>query len=47
MSNILQSQLARQNGGSGGPRLDGRAIQQLFVRYKVLALLLAVPLVWK
>ena len=46
MSNILQSQLARQNGGSGGPRLDGRAIQQLFVRYKVLALLLAVALIW-
>ena len=40
MSNILQSQLARQ-GGNGGPRLDSRAIQQLFVRYKVLALLLA------
>lgn len=46
MSNILQSQLARQNGSSGGPRLDGRAIQQLFVRYKVLALLLAVALIW-
>ena len=44
MSNILQSQLARQNGG--GPRLDGRTLQQLFVRYKVLALLLAVALIW-
>ena len=43
MSNILQSQLARQ---SGGPRLDSRAVQQLFVRYKVLALLLAVALIW-
>ena len=45
MSNILQSQLARQGGG-GGPRMDSRAIQQLFVRYKVLALLLAVALIW-
>ncbi|CAH0446704.1 Xylose transport system permease protein XylH [Ralstonia syzygii subsp. syzygii] len=44
MSNLLHTELARQ--GSGGPRLDGRTIQQLFVRYKVLALLLAVALIW-
>lgn len=45
MTELLRPQ-GRPLEASGGARLDARRIQQLFVRYKILALLLAVALIW-
>ncbi|WP_432262540.1 sugar ABC transporter permease [Cupriavidus sp. TMH.W2] len=45
--NKIQSQAgSRPLEASGGLRIDARQIQQIFVRYKILALLLAVALIW-
>ncbi|WP_370681925.1 sugar ABC transporter permease [Comamonas sp. GB3 AK4-5] len=45
MSNTLPSQLLPKRS-TGAPRMDSHTIHQLFMRYKLLALLLAVALIW-